>query len=236
MIVTNEPRLCTIRIDCEPNDFAMNDLNSIESVRIKRKTDGSDDITIIGEMKIGNKTELSFAVRDTTAQSHKKYRYYAIPVIKGREAVGTYEDVESVFSAYFIGNLNKQFVCALNAKCERSVHYNMSYVQTFYRQYPHAIQNGNMKYNTGSFTGLFLDRDESGEFTKENAQAFKEQVIEFLTDGDFKIIKTGEGNMWYVQINGEIRENYSDFIGASTISFDWTEIGAATDDGIVVVV
>ena len=235
MIVTNEPRLCTVRIDCEPNDFAMNDLEKITSVRIKRRVGTNGQLSTIGEIEIANKTELSFSVRDITAMSHTKYRYYVIPVIGDKEAVGTYEDVESVFSAYFIGNLNQQYVCALNARCERALHYGMSYVQTFYRQFPHAIQNGNMKYNTGNFSGLFLDRDENGEFTKDNARMFKEQMMDFLSDGSQKIIKTGEGNLWHVQINGEIKENWSDFIGASTISFEWTEVGPMTDKGIVVV-
>lgn len=234
MIVTNEPKECAVRIQCEIADFSQNDLSKITAIRIKRQAPPDADLLVIGEVVVAGQEDLLFTVRDITAQSNKRYKYFCIPVLGDQEGVGSVGEVESRFSAIFVGNLDQQYVVALNAKCEYKRKYNMTYVQTYYRRFPHAIQNGSQNFSTGSVTGLFLARDSSGEFTKEDAHSYKQRVLDFLTNGEWKLIKTGEGHIWYVQIDGELQEDHSDFIGASTITFGWTEIGPVTMDGIVI--
>lgn len=229
MLVTNEPMACAMKIECNTSDFLMNDdVNAITGIRIKRRIDGGETETI-GEFAVPVAGNLHFVVRDYSAKAGKAYSYYAIPLIGSREGVGAKYDARSDFKELFIGNGEKQFSCGLNTKYTYQLHHSASYVQTYYSRYPHAIHNGNMRYATGSVTGLFLRRDARGEFIKDGAHDHKEELLEFLTDGKPKVLKTPEGHMWHVSIDGEPKEDESEYIGASTVTFAWTETGPADD-------
>lgn len=235
MIITNKPRLCAVEIECSQTDFSQNDVSAITGVRIKRREANEVTATLIGEVQVVNVNDLHFVAYDITARSHRHYEYFCIPVLGSTEGVGSVEEVDCEFSALFVGNLSKQYVAALNTKFSNKRQYGMTYAQTYYSRYPHAVRNGSMNYSSGSVSGLFLDKTPNGEFTIQNAQEYKEGVIDFLSDGNWKLVKTGEGHLWYVQVDGELQEDYSEFAGASTITFNWTEIGKVTDEGIVVV-
>lgn len=229
MLVTNEPMACAMKIECATSDFLMNDdVNAIKAIRIKRKND-KNEMETLGEFAVPVAGGLNFVVRDYSARAGKTYSYYAIPLIGDREGVGAKRDAKSEFRELFIGNGDKQFACGLNMQYTYQLHHSASYVQTYYSRYPHAIHNGNMRYATGSVTGLFLRRDARGEFIKEGAHDYKEELLEFLTDGKPKVLKTPEGHMWHVSIDGEPKEDESEYIGASTVTFAWTETGPANE-------
>lgn len=229
MLVTNEPMTCAMKIECNTSDFLMNDdVNAITGIRIKRRNEKGETETL-GEFAVPVAGNLHFVVRDFSAKAGKTYSYYAIPLIGSREGVGARYDARSDFKELFIGNGEKQFSCGLNMKYAYQLHYSMSYAQTYYSRYPHAIQNGNMRYATGSATGLFLKRDARGEFIKDGAHDHKEELLAFLTDGKPKVLKTPEGHLWHVSIDGEPKEDESEYIGASTVTFAWTETGPADD-------
>ena len=113
----------------------------------------------------------------------------------------------------------------------------MNYVQTIHAAYPHAVSNGNQQYYTGSFSGIFLEMGDDCQFIKEYSSAglYREKVKRFLANKVPKVIKTKEGDLWCVQINGAIRDEYGEYPGIAALSFDWTEIKAPPTYGIVVI-
>ena len=105
--------------------------------------------------------------------------------------------------------------------------YNVSYVKPYYSKYPHAIQNGNMNYYSGTFTGIFNPIDEQCRLVQDriiDGVNYELQVMEFLANGNPKILKTYDGNLWYVMIDSEITKE-KNAANLMQISFNWTEIG-----------
>lgn len=234
MQVINDRLACGIQIICTQDDFAVNDISLITFVTIYR---WSLDETKhqIGNIAINNITDLNFEVYDYYVASGVEYYYQCIPVVNGVDGIGTISAaVKCEFNDAFIGNLHEQYVCRLNAKCTRATHYNMNYVQTLYASHPHAVRNSNQKYATGTMSGIFLEFDkEACSFDFENASRYNKKLLNFLTDGAPKVIKTANGHIWQVQIDDEIKEEDIDGRGVVEIEFNWTEIAAPPEYGVV---
>lgn len=68
----------------------------------------------------------------------------------------------------------------------------------------------------------------------QSADQYRRQVKNFLADGTLKVLKTKEGDMWSIGVNGTVQENHERFPGAIPLSFEWTEIAVPPEYGIVV--
>lgn len=234
MQAINDVRRCCIRVSCEISDFAANDASLITAVEIRRANNGTT--RTIGTVPIAEQADLNFSFEDIYTVCGQQYQYLCIPVIGGASGVGAFTDVvRCVFSDVFIGNLDEQYVCAIDAEYNSKLNFSMNYVQTYHAPYPHAVSNGNQKYRTGSFSGVFLEMNENCQFVRETAGEYRRMVESFLATPKPKVIKTKEGDMWCIQVNGVVQEEPTGYEGISTLKFDWTEIAAPPVYGVVVI-
>ncbi len=136
-------------------------------------------------------------------------------------------DLSNVKEALFVGNASKSYVALSNFRTEIARNNSVEYVTTLRSKYPYAVRNGEVNYTTGVSKGLFLRLAPNGRnFLPDYDHSFATEIINFLSDGTPKIVKMLNGQEWYVSIDGNPREIYSEFLGAHEIEFSWTEIGA----------
>lgn len=236
MQVTNDARNCRVVVRCTIEDFAVNNVTQITGIEVYRlclttKEPGS----IIGRIAVNAQQDLDFIFADYYVASGMQYEYICYPQIGGAWGVGCSGDVTCRFDGLWIGNLDEQFACHLNAECTPMLNFNMNYVQTFHATYPHAISNGNMQYYSGSAKGIFVEIDEDCNFMIETATQYRRKLEAFLANKKTKVLRTGKGDIWTVQINGKVQEEETQYQGVGATVFEWTQVADAPSYGIVVI-
>ena len=185
----------------------------------------------IYEIKVETLDDLDFIIHDYTCVAGLHYQYY-IEVADGNQAGytvlenETISNVECYFEGLYIGNDTSQYMAHLNCSTDIARNTQINYVNTLSGRTPYRVSNNNLNYTTGHSSGLFLQLDENGNIISERNSSYEKEVIDFLTDGTSKIIKTSNGGMWYVSIDQEVDMSDDDkYAGMNLISFSWTEIG-----------
>ena len=235
MQVTNDARNCCIVIECSAEDFSVNSLSQITGIEVYRSCATLGETgRIVGRISINSTADLNFKFADYYTASGMRYDYTCYPVIGGTWGVGCSGGALCKFVGMFIGNLDEQYACHLNPECTPVLNFNMNYVQTFHATYPHAISNGNLRHYTGTARGIFLETDNDCNFLIDTATQYRRKLEAFLANKQAKVLKTGNGDMWTVQINGKVQEEETQYQGVGATSFEWTQIGDAPSYGIVV--
>ena len=205
---------------------------SIMYVLIFRRRHGaSEDYTKVFEKVITNLNQLTFLYMDLSVKSGTSYDYH-VELTDGNSAgytiieYGDINNVECWFDGLFIGNDEKQYFAPLN--CETTITRNTiaTYVTTLSSRTPYRVSNSAINYTTGQSSGLFIPFDANNQFDIQQTKEYLEEIVDFLTNGEEKILKTSDGEAWYVSIDPGVNITSDDrYQGSSRIEFNWTEIG-----------
>ena len=204
----------------------------LTAIKIKKKDDSQIVWSTIHTHPVTSIEDLTVSFEDQNVIAGKHYTYAAIPVISGREGIGVTARIVADFQGWMIADSTAEYVVGLNVVFNKQKKTSLAYIQTLGSKYPYAVSNGNLNYYVGSFSGLFLPRGDNGEFTKDNAYAFKTQVMEFLANGKTKILKSGEGEAMKIRVDDTIDLEQNEFKDAANIKFNFTEIGDFPSTGL----
>lgn len=213
-------------------------LGDVDAIKIyKRQVGGGLTWEEAQSIEVSSLDDLNFSLFDLATKSGKTYNY-SIDVMSGTTIIetGLIEGIKCEFDGLFIGNENAQYFAGMNATCNANRKTQVEYVTTLSSKYPYAISNANTNYATGNASGLFLKlRDDKKAFLPDVDHTYSDKVVDFLTDGTYKVLKTSDGQAWYVSIGDTVEVPFHDrFIGMNSISFTWTEIGDLPVMGMVV--
>ena len=220
----NLPNEAKIKVSCESTG---EEPDGVTQVLIKKRESGTLLWVTIKSVPIATKSDFTFSFKDIYTCSRRGYDYSATPVKEGVQQVGVVASVECDFSGIYISDDTQEFMCVADISYDYQKNIPVTYQKTLTGRYPVRIKNGNANYATGSATGLFLPTSACGMPILDNAERHKESVLEFLCNGKRKLLKTYDGKMWTVGINDNPKEEFNEYIGASKISFQWTEIDSA---------
>lgn len=233
MELSNKPWGCTTLIDLKPTVSELPE--GMTTLYIKRKTDNQATWKTIYTHEVNSFDDLTVTFEDRNTIAGENYTYTAIPVVSSREKIGPVERITPQFAGWYIADKTAEYEVGLNVVFSKKKNTSLAYIQTLASKYPYAISNGNLNYYTGSFSAIFLPRTADREFTKDGNHKFKDEVMEFLTNGLAKILKSEEGEAMKIRINDPVDLNHSDYPGAAEISFSFTQIGDFPDTGLVVI-
>lgn len=219
---TNADIQCGIQIQCVATAEAVAD---VDAVVLKKRFADTGAWKIIDTITILSVADYNFKYLDADTRSGCTYQYAAIPVKDGAELVGVTATCKCAFGGVLVGDSTGTFVSLYNNEYSMQKNTQVAYVSTLSGRYPRRVSNAATNYMSGSVTGLFLPYNEKGYPVKSKAREYKDMVLEMLCNGKPKLLKTYDGNMWIVSINESPKEDFSLFDGASTITFEWTEIG-----------
>lgn len=195
---------------------------------VMKKEFGSSSWRNVYEKEIEVASDLNLDLADMLTISNKKYTY-SIDLKNGNAIVEsqTFSEVKCEFKGLFVGNNDKQFVAGLDATTEAKLNTQVEYVTTLKGRIPYRVSNAETCYWTGSSSGLFLELTlDKTKFLPDSNHAYSTQVVDFLMDGTDKLLKTQDGQIWYVSIDSTASVPFNDhYIGMNRIDFSWTEIG-----------
>lgn len=227
--ITNNPITGMIDIVSTKQENASNQIMYILISR--KKHNAEEDYERVYERIIVTLDDLSFNDIDMYGRSGVSYDYY-IELTDGNTVgyniieFGEINNVECWFDGLFIGNDIKQYVAPLNCNTSYSRNTQSNYVTTLSGRTPYRVSNTNVNYTVGKSSGLFVPLDSHNQPAPTNTKEYINEVVDFMSDGTEKVLKTSDGNVWYVSIDPVINISFDDrYIGSSIIDFSWTEIG-----------
>lgn len=218
----NMERRCCVRISCTATAGS---IGSISSVVLKRRYTNSTWTTILTK-SVSSLSDLTFIYDDVCVRSGYSYDYIVIPRIGTIEQVGVMASCSCKFTGIYIGDDTGSWVALFNSEYTKQKNKQVAYITPLSGKYPRVVSNADTDYMTGSVTGLFLPVGDDCEPDVANAYVYKNAVLDMLNNKKPKLLKLYNGDAWVVSIDQGVKENSSRFEGASTISFNWTEIAA----------
>lgn len=197
----------------------------------RRKHNTLENYVRVYEKVITNLNQLNFSDMDLSVRSGVSYDY-RVELTDGNSTgytiieYGNINNVECWFDGLFIGNDKKQYFAPLDCNTSITRNTQAAYVTTLASRTPYRVSNSITNYTTGQSSGLFAPFDINKQIDVQYTKDYIEEVVDFLSNGEEKILKTSDGEAWYVSIDPGISVSSDDhYPGSSKIEFNWTEIG-----------
>lgn len=196
----------------------------VESVRIKKRTSKDSKFQTIYEKDI--KTNKDFEIHFIDyLEPTGEIEYAYVPVISGGENKYITNEVKSDFNNFFMVERGASYPLVMDMKFDRTLNQQVNIVETWGRQRPVIIRNGNLKYYSGDIECIFVELKDC-EWDWENSWDFRNQLNEFLSNGMPKILKDPNGNIYMIGITSSISESTDNYNNITT-KFSVTECGDA---------
>ena len=202
----------------------------VSEIRIKRKTSNDHKWRTIYVREITEPDDFTFSFYDNSNASNTSYDYMIVPVINDNEIGFQSVTVDSGFQDFFILDNSQQFRLIMNASEDITYNQETSTQTTFGRKFPFVIKNGNVGYYSGTLTATFVELVDC-EWKISEGFAYRQNVMEFLTDGKPKLLKDQFGRIFIVSIVDSISEDPSDSPYFPKTQVNWVEVGDATSVG-----
>lgn len=196
----------------------------VESIRIKKRTSKDSKFMTIYEKPILVNADFDITILDYF-EPVGNVEYSCVPIISGAESNYIIASVKSNFDSYFLCEKDVSYPMILDMSFNKTLNQRTSVVETFGRQYPIIIKNGNLKYYSGDIECTFIEPDEY-DWKISDSWNYRNIIYDMLTNGRPKILKDFEGNIWMMAITSEVTES-SDHWQHITTKFSVAECGDA---------
>lgn len=199
----------------------------VEKIKIKKRFKGDFVWKTIYEKEIRSNEDFAIELWDYYEPSNRNVEYAYVAVISGADVDSVSANVYSEFDCYFICDRDTSYPMELDV--ENNITYNRE-SQTIIspgRKYPYVINNGIARYYSGQMNVTFIEC-KNGLVDKKNGWDYRNQIDKWLSNGEAKILKSYEGDMWMVNVLNNIpRSNHEHYQYVSQ-QFDWVECGDPT--------
>ena len=209
-------------------------LAQISSIKVKRRVKGTFDWMTLFTVPISKVSDVDFVRYDYIAKNNETYEYAIVPVIGNTEGEYSINSVKSEFYGIFITDNKSSYKFLEGASYSGNERSNQTGIfEPYGSKYPVVIKNGALSYDKGTLTGTVITFDANQELDREGTIERLKAIENFLTEPTGKILKDFNGNIWLVSITDNIPVTYYSEVGMgfAQVSFNWNEIGSATDSG-----
>lgn len=207
-------------------------LAQISSIKVKRRVKGTFDWATLFTIPISKVSDVDFVRYDYIAKNNETYEYAIVPVIGNTEGEYSINSIKSEFYGIFITDNKSSYKFLEGASYSGNERSNQTGIfEPYGSKYPVVIKNGVLSYDKGTLTGIVITFDANQELDREGTIERLKAIENFLTEPTGKILKDFNGNIWLVSITDNIPVTYYSEVGMgfAQISFNWNEIGNATD-------
>lgn len=179
----------------------------VEQVRIKKKTSKDSKFQTIFEKPINTKEDLAIEFIDYL-EPVDEVEYAYVSVISDAEDNYITNSVKSKFDYYFLVDNDTSYPCILNVVRSDTYNYGATAVKPLNRKYPITVVNGITGYRSGTFECIFLNLPCDGiENDGLLPYQYRDKIIQMLTNGQPKLIKSYEGELFMINITDNIEES-----------------------------
>lgn len=198
--------------------------SQVSEVRIKRREKNTYEWTTLFAVSIESPDSFQFERFDRYARSHADYEYALVPVVAGVEGPIKPSTVTSRFDGVFIMEKDVGYGSMFNVNSQFNKNHPTLVVAPIHRRFPYVFGNGNTNYYSGTLSAVFIRVDELCEFDFDNGWKYRRDLMNFLCNGQPKLLKMGDGNMWLVSIIDSPSETATLHEKIPTTAFSWVEI------------
>lgn len=200
---------------------------NVSAVVVKRRLFGTFNWYTVASHPIEVEDDFIFMGVDKFAQANVTYEYALVPYDNDNNP-GVYgiQKVDSYFDKIFIMNKEKTygtFHTSGNIDTTRNIF--GSYNVPLNSRYPVFFHSGKGNYDSGSVDGKFYDLDEACQIIEDKGYFYKKGLMDFLTDGDPKILKHPDGRIWLAQVIPSPTDSADITYQFRNIEFQWIEVG-----------
>lgn len=209
-------------------------IEDIDFIRLKRRELGTFNWTGLYKYEITDPKNAIFTYIDKYARSRNTiYEYCVAPIFNdGSERNYNIVEVKSDFDGAVICDKDITYKIDLEPKISTVTrNKTASVVTTMNNKYPFVFYGSLANYCSGSFSGVVI-KNNNDVFDFESSIKYRDDFVNWLTNGKPKVLKIYDGRMWMINVNGNVQVDYSQHYDKAVVSFDFVEVGdiSSTDD------
>ena len=202
--------------------------NQLYSMKLKRREVGRSNWVDLAGYIITDTDNLNFLYVDKYARGRStEYEYAVTYVLKdGTELPYVSSTVISEFCGAILADSETSYHVFLDPSLT-SVTRNRqtNVVTTLNSKYPFIFIGGNSNYDSGTFSGTMIKNCDNDDWDLDGSYRYREEMVDWLTNGEPKILKMEDGREWLMNVNGDITIDNSEHVDKVSISFDFVQIG-----------
>ncbi len=199
----------------------------VSKVKIKKRFVGDFVWKTIYEKNINVNEDFNFELYDYYEPSNKDIEYAYVAVIAGTDSDTFSNMVHSKFYSYFLCGKDISYPMILDTSNDITYNRESKTIVSPGRKYPYVVHNGMAKYYSGSLTTTFIE-PKNCRFDKINGWKYRNLIDQFLTDGNAKILKSFEGDIWMINIIGSLPRTQNGHYQNISHQIEWVECGDPT--------
>lgn len=204
--------------------------SQIVALRLKRKNANGNWYTIYETPFDSEHTSLTFL--DTGVPNGIEQEYALVPMLQdGIEGTYIIKEITPKWNGVFISDAKGNIFKLYNSVNYNSTNNNspVGVLNPIGRKYPIVIKNSDIDYQSGGMSANLLGYNYETTKIIDRNDIVKQtnDFIKFLNNGESKIIKDWNGNIFIVKIIGNPSISYSQAYGngITNVSFEWVEQG-----------
>lgn len=202
--------------------------NKLQSVQIRRREAGAKNWTILTAYPIPDTDHLNFSFADYFARGRNtKYEYSVNYILRdGTELPYISASVVSNFCGAVISDATKSYHVFLDPSITSTTRNRQAnVVTTLNSRYPYVFFGSNSNYDSGNFSGTIIKNEDGDYWDFDGSYKYREEMKDWLTNGEPKILKIEDGREWMISVNGNVDEDSSEHRDKVKLSFDFVQIG-----------
>lgn len=207
----------------------------LQSMQLKRREVGSSKWTSLAGYLITDLDNLNFVFADYFARGRDtKYEYSVTYVLKdGTELPYISASAVSDFYGAVISDGVVSYHIFLDPKITSVTRNRESnVVTTLNSRYPYVFFGSEANYDSGTFSGTIIKRIGCDNWDIANSYQYREDYVNWLTNGQAKILKIEDGREWLMTVSDEVTIDNEDHPDKVNIGFKFIQTGDynSTDD------
>lgn len=205
-------------------------MNQINGLRLKRRKIGTSDwIQVAEDIPVISYEDLTVTIKDRYCASLQEYEWAFIPMLDGVEGNYIVSTLTTNFDGIFICDSNTMYKLYEGVSYgSMAINRQIGTLLPIGGKYPIVVSNSDTLYKSGSVSGTVFQDDFS-----ETRQIDRNKIVErtnalsdFFNNGEPKIIKDWNGNVWLVVIlNSSVDYVSTMGMGVVSVTGNWVEQG-----------
>lgn len=203
---------------------------SVDAIKIKKRFKGDMEWkTIYMKTPIDSVDDFTIEFYDYFEPSGRDIEYSYVAVMGSVDMESATNEVHSEFNNYFIcGQGAENYPLILDVKNEVTYNRESAIITSPGRKYPYVVNNGITQYYSGTLNVTFIAMDENCQLDVENGWKYRNDIDKFLADGQPKILKSFEGDMWLVDVVNSLPRTIDGHYQHVSHQIEWVEVGDPT--------
>ena len=201
-------------------------VNNVSKVKIKKRLFGDFEWKTIYEKEVNTNDDFAIEFYDYYEPTNRVIEYSYVLEVNTSDHDAAVASIESEFYNYFIcGQNGESYPMIINMQNTPTYNRKSSIIDVPGRKTPYVVNNGVSQYYSGNINVSFIAMDDRCNLDTENAWEYRRELDNFLANGEPKILKSYDGEMWMVHVVNNLPRSNSGHYQLFDHQIEWVEAG-----------